>query len=96
MLTENNMIYQSINLFEWFSDKKIAVKIVSRIKRKCFHISLSREMNAVSLKHPNIVEIFQVIEHPNSDLGFVFMELNTSKNLEDLLDTLIPFNVKLK
>lgn len=53
-------------------------------------------MNAVGLKHPNIVEVIKVIEQPESRLGFVLMELNSKNNLEDLLDTLIPLQVKLK
>lgn len=82
----------SNDLFSLFIDKTVAVKIIPKTDGR----SLSREMNAMGLKHPNIVEVIKVIEQPDSDLGFVLMELNSKKNLEDLLDTLIPLKMKLK
>lgn len=88
--------FLSNNLFELFIDKTVAVKIIPKTDGRCFNRSLFREMNAVGLKHPNIVEVIKVIEQPDSDLGFVLMELNSKKNLEDLMDTLIPLKVKLK
>uniref|UniRef100_A0A1B6MPL5 Protein kinase domain-containing protein n=1 Tax=Graphocephala atropunctata TaxID=36148 RepID=A0A1B6MPL5_9HEMI len=54
-------------------------------------------MNALRLKHPNIIQVYQVIGHSFSDIGFVVMELSGYTNLESLLQyEILPFFIKLR
>ncbi|XP_046675241.1 serine/threonine-protein kinase mos [Homalodisca vitripennis] len=75
----------------------VAVKIIPKIKESKSRQCLDREMNALSLKHPNIIEVHKVIRHSPSDIGFVIMELSDNIDLETLLQCeILPFSIKLR